>query len=95
MVKRSRVQSSEQPSFLSWPVMMPPYFCFQSQAILRNSSRPSVSRVSPFSLRPCSITLWTAIEAWSVPGSQRTLYPFILFQRQMMSGRVKQSAWPM
>ncbi len=95
MVKRSRDQSSERPSFLSWLVMTPAYLSFQSQAMRRNSSRPILSRVRPFSASRFSMTLWTAIEAWSVPGSHRQLWPCIRFQRVMMSGRVKQSAWPM
>ncbi len=73
MVKRSRDQSSEAPSLLSWPVMTPPYLAFHSQAMRRNSSRPIFSRLRPFSARLFSMTLWTAIEAWSVPGSQRQL----------------------
>ena len=95
MVKRSRDQSSEAPSFLSWPVMTPAYLSFQSQAMRRNSSRPIFSRDRPFSASRFSMTLWTAIEAWSVPGSHMQLKPCILFQRVMMSGRVKHRAWPM
>lgn len=47
MVNRSRGQSQEAPSFLSWPMMVPPDFSFHCHTRFRNSPRPSVSRDVP------------------------------------------------
>ena len=52
MVNRSRVQSQEQPSFLSCWMMMPPCFSFHAQTRLRNSSRP----------RSCAVLLFLFLE---------------------------------
>ena len=44
MVKRWRDQSQEQPSFLSWLMMMPPCLSFHSQIFSTSFSRPRSSR---------------------------------------------------
>ena len=43
MVKRSRDQSQEAPSRLSWLMMVPPDSAFHSQTRSRNFSRPDVA----------------------------------------------------
>ena len=40
MVKRSLSQSAEEPIFLNWLLMRPPYSFFHSQQCSRNFSRP-------------------------------------------------------
>jgi hypothetical protein len=64
MVKRSRFQSSEQPSLRSCSVMREPDSAFQAQTRRRNSSRPRSCRVL-FSVRLSwrSTTSWVAIPA--------------------------------
>ena len=44
MVKRSRDQSQEAPSRLSWLMMVPPDSAFQAHTFSRNFSRPSARR---------------------------------------------------
>ena len=73
MVKRSRDQSHDAPSRLSWLMMVPPDSAFQAQTFSRNFSRPSARR--PGSCRSISwrsTTIWVAMPAWSVPGCQST-----------------------
>ena len=62
MVKRSRDQSQEAPSRLSWLVMVPPDSAFQAHTFSRNFSRPSARR--PGSCRSISwrsTTIWVAM----------------------------------
>ena len=73
MVKRSRDQSQEAPSRLSWLMMVPPDSAFQAQTFSRNFSRPSARRSGSWrSMSWRSTTIWVAMPAWSVPGCQST-----------------------
>ena len=86
MVKRSRLQSSEAPSTRCCSAMRAPYFSFHCHTRLRNSSRPRSWRLFPSeALMPFSTTIWVAMPAWSVPGSQRQLKPLIRFHRMSTS----------
>ena len=71
MVKRSRCQSQEQPSFFSCSTMRPPYCFFQSQARSKNLSRPRSCFVRPSSFIFATIFASVAMDAWSVPGTHR------------------------
>ena len=74
MVKRSRLQSSEAPSTLCCSPMRAPYFSFHCHTRFRNSARPRSWRLfSSVFLSSFSTTIWVAMPAWSVPGSQRQL----------------------
>ena len=96
MVKRSRLQSSEAPSTGAARRCARRTCSFHSQTRSRNSSRPRSWRLflSVF-LSSRSTTIWVAMPAWSVPGSQRQLKPLMRFQRMRMSWMVAVSAWPM
>ena len=95
MVKRSRCQSREAPSAWCCTPMREPYCSFQAHTRRRNSSRPRSCRLF-FSVlcSSFSTTIWVAMPAWSVPGSQSTLNPLMRFQRMRMSWMVAVSAWP-
>ena len=93
MVKRSRDQSHEAPSRLSWPMMAPPDSAFHSQTRLMNASRP-ISRLPGCwrSINWRSTTAWVAMPAWSVPGCHSTSLPRMRSKRQRMSCSVLLSA---
>ncbi len=95
MVKRSRDQSQEAPSRLSWLMMAPPDSAFQAQTFSRNFSRPSARRFGSWRSISCrSTTIWVAMPAWSVPGCQSTSRPRMRSKRQRMSCSVLLSACP-
>ena len=77
MVKRSRDQSQETPSLRSCRTMRPPYSFFHAQARSRNFSRPMSSLEMPSALRASTTLISVAMEAWSVPGTQRVGSPFM------------------
>ncbi len=63
MVKRSRDQSQEAPSRLSWPMMVPPDCAFHSQTRLMKASRPMARLDSWRSINCRSTTAWVAMPA--------------------------------
>ena len=71
MVKRSRCQSQEQPSFFSWLTMRLPYVFFHAQARSKKPSRPNISLVRPSSRMAATTLASVAMEAWSVPGTHK------------------------
>ena len=71
MVKRSRVQSQEEPIERICCVMRPPCSPFHSQTRSTNASRPISWRSRPSLASSRSTTFWVAMPAWSVPGSHR------------------------
>ena len=77
MVKRSRDQSHEAPSRLSWLTMAPPDSAFHSQTrfeeLLAAHARAGRARWRSISWR--STTIWVAMPAWSVPGCHSTSLP--------------------
>ena len=88
MVNRSLSQSQEDPSFLSWLIIRPPYSFFQSQALSKKASRPKSFLLIPSSFNFSRILTSVAILAWSVPGCQRALYPCIRLERIKISCNV-------
>ncbi|KAF1042243.1 MAG: hypothetical protein GAK34_02828 [Delftia tsuruhatensis] len=84
MVKYSRLQSTLSPMRRIWPVMVLPLWFFHSQTLLTKFLRAS-GGVAPMSWRlamPCSCswrstTICVAMPAWSVPGTQTVLWPFM------------------
>ena len=96
MVKRSRDQSHEAPSRLSWRVMVPPDSAFQAQTRSRNFARPMSRRPGSWRSINCrSTTICVAMPAWSVPGCHSTSRPRIRSNRARMSCKVLLSACPM
>ena len=75
-------------------MMAPPVSSFHRQARSRKASRPTSCRVFPSAASWRSRMTWTAIDAWSVPGSQSVLKPSIRFIRTSTSWSVLFSAWP-
>mmetsp|Transcript_49822 Transcript_49822/g.153863 ORF Transcript_49822/g.153863 Transcript_49822/m.153863 type:complete len:240 (-) Transcript_49822:2979-3698(-) len=95
MVKRSRDQSTLAAILRSCVQMRLPFFSFQAQTRSRNFSRPRSCRVSFSCLRrSLSTTLWVAMPAWSVPGTQRVTSPHIRCQRESESSMAQVSVWP-
>ncbi|MNV92475.1 hypothetical protein D3C71_1870780 [compost metagenome] len=83
MVKYSRSQSTLSPMRRICVVMVLPDCSFHSQTLLTKFLRASVG-VGPMSWRlmPCSCswrstTICVAMPAWSVPGTQVVLKPFM------------------
>ena len=71
MVKRSRDQSSDEPSRRSCEQIVFPYCSFHVNTSFRNASRPSSWRVTPRSRASFfSTTVCVAIPAWSVPAAR-------------------------
>ena len=96
MVKRSRDQSQEAPSRLSWLMMVPPDSAFHSQTRSMNFSRPISRRPGCWrSINWRSTTICVAMPAWSVPGCHSTSLPRMRSKRHRMSCSVLLSAWPM
>jgi hypothetical protein len=96
MVKRSRDQSQEAPSRLSWLTIAPPDSSFQAQTRRTNSSRPSARRSGCcVSISRRSTTICVAMPAWSMPGCQSTSRPRIRSKRHRMSWSVLLRACPM
>ena len=93
-VKRSRLQSTDDPSVRIWPMIVPLLCRAQSQTRASNASRPRSCRDRPSSTSCASTTFCVAMPAWSVPGSHSTSSPFMRRHRAMMSGNVWLSAWP-
>ena len=56
-------------------------FCFPLPDAGSNSSRPSCGGSIPLSASWRSTTIWVAMPAWSVPGSQRVISPRMRCQR--------------
>jgi hypothetical protein len=81
---------------LSCSVMRPPCCSFHFQTRLTNSSRPRSWR-DLCSVRSSmrSTTIWVAMPAWSVPGSQSALYPAMRRHRIRMSWMAMVRACPM
>ena len=77
MVNRSLSQSQDEPSLLSWLMILPPYSFRHSQTRSMNLSRPIWWRSVPSAANWRSTTFWVAIPAWSVPGCHRVLKPSI------------------
>ena len=71
IVKRSRLQSTLSPRRRIWARIAPPCSAFHSQERSMNAARPSSRRLVPSAASARSTSAWTAIEAWSMPGSQR------------------------
>ncbi len=95
MVKRSRLQSAEQPSRFSWLMIAPPDSAFQAHTFSRNFSRPMARRSGSCRSIICrSTTICVAMPAWSVPGCHSTSRPRIRSKRMRMSWMVLSSAWP-
>ena len=95
-VKRSRLQSQEAPRTFSCSVIREPKRAFHSQTRATKASRPMSWRLLPsVFLSSRSTTIWVAMPAWSVPGSQRVLWPCIRCQRTSRSWMVTVRACPM
>ena len=75
--------------------MVPPDSAFHSQTLSTKVSRPRSWRLMPSAPSIRSTTICVAMPAWSVPGCQSALRPFIRCQRIRMSCSVLFSAWPM
>ena len=95
MVKRSRDQSQEQPSRLSWLMIVPPDSPFHAHTRSMKSSRAMSWRRRPSASSRRSTTIWVAIPAWSMPGCQSTSRPCMRLKRTRMSCSVLFRAWPM
>ena len=76
-------------------MMVRPDSSFHRQTRATNASRPRSSLRRPSAASWRSMTFCVAIPAWSVPGSQSTLWPSIRFIRIRMSWSVLFSACPM
>src|SRR5690625_7333159 len=74
--------------------MIPPCSLVHSQAWSRNSSRLRSLFLIPFLRNLCTTFASVAIDAWSVPGTQHALYPFIRARRTRTSWIVLFSIWP-
>src|SRR5207302_3332216 len=92
IVKRSRDQSHEAPSRRSCRTLWPPDSSFHCHARARYPSRPRSSFVLPSPASMRSRITCTAIDAWSIPGSQSVLKPSMRFIRVKVSCRVIVSA---
>ena len=94
MVKRSLSQSQEEPIFLNWLVIVPPYSFFHSHVLFKKPSLPSSCLSIPSSFK--ALVTFTSVEilAWSVPGTQSASYPCILLKRMRISCIVLSSACP-
>ena len=77
IVKRSRDQSTDEPSLRICRALAPPLSAFQSQTLTRNFSRPRSWRVIFCAASLRSTTICVAIPAWSVPGCHSVLWPRI------------------
>ena len=55
MVKRSRLQSQEAPSRLSWLMIVPPDSAFHAQTLSTKASRPIVAAVGLLALRQLAL----------------------------------------
>ena len=75
MVKYSSDQSVEAPRRRIWRVMVEPDSSFHCQTRSMNFSRPRSWRDTPCASSWRSTTIWVAMPAWSVPGSQSVLSP--------------------
>ena len=73
---------------------MPPCSSFHSHACLRNSSRVRSVFFIPFEARRATTFASVAIDAWSVPGTQRAFLPSIRARRIRMSWIVLLSMCP-
>ena len=77
MVKYSRVQSAEQPMRRICSVIVPPDTLFHAHTFSKKPARPKSWRDTPSSANWRSTTIWVAMPAWSVPGIQAVLQPFM------------------
>jgi hypothetical protein len=77
IVKYSSDQSVEAPIRRICRVIVEPDSCFQSQTRSTNFARPRSWRETPCASSWRSTTIWVAMPAWSVPGSQSVFAPFI------------------
>ena len=58
--------------------MVPPDCAFQAQTFSTKASRPMSRRpMLPSAARLRSTTIWVAMPAWSVPGTQSTASPLM------------------
>ena len=96
IVKRSRDQSTLEPSVRIWWQMCEPNFAFHSHTRSRNLSRPRSWRVRRSSfLSIFSTTDCVAMPAWSVPGTYSVVSPRMRCQRVSVSSIAAVSACPM
>ncbi len=95
MVKRSRVQSTDEPRRRNWRVMVPPDSAFHSQTFSRNFSRPRSWRVMFCAASWRSTTICVAMPAWSVPTCHSVLWPSMRWKRISASMTVLLKPWPM
>ena len=77
MVKYSYFQATESPMRRICRVMVEPLVSFQSQTWATKFLRPRSWRESPVSWSWRSTTIWVAMPAWSVPGTQSVFSPFM------------------
>ena len=75
--------------------MVSPDLAFHCQTRFSNSSRPRSRQLMPSFSSWRMTTIWVAMPAWSVPGSQRVLSPSMRCQRTVTSICVCSSMWPM
>ena len=81
MVKYSRLQSTLSPMRRIWRVIVFPDSSFHSHTLAIKFLRASVGvapmawRLMPLSCSWRSTTIWVAMPAWSVPGTQAVLKP--------------------
>ena len=77
IVKYSYFQATESPIRRIWRVIVEPLVSFQSQTWSMNFLRPRSWRLRPASWSWRSTTICVAMPAWSVPGTQSVLSPFM------------------
>ncbi|CFN71245.1 Uncharacterised protein [Bordetella pertussis] len=75
IVKYSRGQSAEAPRRRTWPVIVLPDCSFHSQTFSTNFSRPRSWRETFWASSWRSTTIWVAMPAWSVPGTNTVSSP--------------------
>ena len=77
MVKRSRVQSTDEPMRRICDEMLSPVLSFHSQTLATKPSRPMSSNAMPWARSCRSTTICVAICAWSVPVCHSARAPFM------------------
>ena len=93
-MKYSRLQSIEAPNLLICLVIVDPDCSFHSQTFSKNFSRPRSCLEIFLASNWRSTTIWVAIPAWSVPGTQRVFLPCIRAWRVSPSMMVWLNACP-
>jgi hypothetical protein len=95
MVKYSCCQSTLSPMRRICVVMVLPDFSFHSHTRATKFLRPRSWRLTFCSCSWRSTTIWVAMPAWSVPGTQSVLKPFMRWYRVRLSMMVWLNACPM